>query len=329
MRAAQDGDSQRENHMTGMPRGRPGPRAPSAEVAGRLRVPAKVNLVLDVGARRADGYHEVRTVLQAVTLFDDVHVAAAQDVTVSCATPALGPSDSNLAWRAAMLLRSAAGVRAGVHIRLRKRIPVSAGLGGGSADAAATLVACARLWGLNWGRQRLAGLAAQLGADVPFFLWGGTALASGRGERIQRLPPLPPCPVVLVRPVAGSPTPAAYAALDAAGAWSRPDPAAVVGLARGLASATRRQVVELLAAGLGNSFEAVLLAARPDIVALRDALLAQGALGTVLCGSGSAVCALAPSIAWSHRAAAALRERGAWAYAARFFAAGVGGVARA
>ncbi len=289
----------------------------------RLRVPAKVNLVLDVGPRRPDGYHAVRTVLQAVTLFDDLWLAPALSLHVECDVPGIGEGERNLAWRAAALLREAAGVSVGVRMRLRKGIPLGAGLGGGSADAAAALLGCARLWGVGWARSRLAALAAQIGSDVPFFLWGGTALGAGRGERVHPLPPFPAWPVLLVRAGAGSATAAAYAALDAAGQWPHPDPRPVAALARsgpaGWAAAARRE----LADRLGNSFESVLYPARPDLAALRAELLAQGALSCVLCGSGSALCALAPSAAWSRRLAPVLCARGTWAAAARFWPAGV------
>ena len=289
----------------------------------RLRVPAKVNLVLDVRPRRPDGYHGVRTVLQAVTVFDDLWLAPAPSLHLECDVPGIGEGERNLAWRAAALLREAAGVAAGVRMRLRKGIPLGAGLGGGSADAAAALLGCAHLWGVGWARSRLAALAAQLGSDVPFFLWGGTALGAGRGERVHPLPSFPAWPVLLVRAGAGSATAAAYAALDAAGDWPHPDPRPVADLARGGpaggAPADRRE----LAARLGNSFESVLYPARPDLRALRAELLALGALSCVLCGSGSALCALAPSAAWSRRLVPVLRARGAWAVAARFWPAGV------
>lgn len=283
-----------------------------------VRVPAKVNLVLDVGARRADGYHGVRTILQAVSLFDYLSARPAPSLTLTCSAGEAIPPRENLAWRAAELLGRSAGVRAGASLRLRKYIPSGAGLGGGSADAAAALIACARLWQLDWSRERLADLAAQLGSDVPFFLWGGTAFAQGRGEVVEPLPALPPWPALLAKPARGSPTPRAYALLDAVDRRPHPDPGPLLAAVRAPAP-DRGRVIALL----GNSFEAALLPARPDIAALRQGLLDAGALACVVCGSGSAVCALAPSAGWSRRVSGRLRAAGTWARAVHLWPGGV------
>ncbi len=160
---------------------------------------AKVNLALEVTGRRPDGYHEVVTLLQTVSLHDTVRVAPAAGLSLSCDEPALAGAD-NLVLRAATLLRERCGVRQGAAIHLEKRIPLAAGLGGGSSDAAATLLALARLWDLAAGAEVLAEVAAALGSDVPFFLRGGTALASGRGEQVEALPPAPERWLVLLRP---------------------------------------------------------------------------------------------------------------------------------
>lgn len=151
--------------------------------------PAKLNLTLEVLGRRPDGYHALRTIMQTISLADQLTVTSAANLTFTCDDPALGGPD-NLVLRAATALRQAAAVTAGAHITLEKHIPTAAGLGGGSSDAAAALLALRELWALDWPRERLAALAAAIGSDVPFFLWGGTALAEGRGERITPLPPL-------------------------------------------------------------------------------------------------------------------------------------------
>jgi 4-diphosphocytidyl-2-C-methyl-D-erythritol kinase len=159
--------------------------------------PAKINWTLEVLGRRPDGYHEVRTVLQTVELCDRVSVSPAADLELvltgpagqAGATLAGAPPSENLAYRAAALLRDRAGGRSlGARIELEKAIPAGAGLGGGSSDAAATLRALGRLWGLGLPRADLARLGAQLGADVPFFLMGGTALGRGRGDEVMPLP---------------------------------------------------------------------------------------------------------------------------------------------
>jgi 4-diphosphocytidyl-2-C-methyl-D-erythritol kinase len=297
-------------------------RAVPARVTRRpcvLWAPAKINLVLNVGERLTDGYHTVRTALQAVSLFDRLVLEPAAAVEVVCTAPGLGPPESNLAWRAATLLQRSAGVDTGVRIHLTKRIPAGAGLGGGSADAAATLLGCARLWGLDWERTRLGALAAQLGADVPFFLWGGTALAAGRGDRIQPLPPLPAWPGLLARVGPPLATAAMYAALDALGRWPRPDPRPVARLARHGPLPWDRHARHALARALGNSFEAVVYPRRGDVARLRADLLTAGALACVLCGSGSALFALAPTAAWAARVARRLRQAGIWSAPVRFW----------
>ena len=291
----------------------------------RMLAPAKLNLLLSVGPRSGDGYHEVRTVLQAISLWDRILLADDAELTVRCSDPRIDGGPRNLAWRAADALRTAAGLDAGATIHVRKGIPAEAGLGGGSADAAAVLVGCNRLWGLHWSLDRLAAVAAGLGADVPFFLAGGTALGEGRGDRLTPLPTLPPWPVVVACPAAGSPTGAAYAALDALGDWRRPSVADALAECR-RATGLRSRAGRLRLAGLlANSFEDALLPARPDIAALKHRLAAEGAAAALLCGSGSAVWALAPSLRWAGGTAARLRADGVWARVARFEAGGVRG----
>ena len=153
-----------------------------------LKAYAKINLTLEVLGRRDDGYHEVATIMQTVDLHDTVRLAPADDITLSCDNPSLQSSD-NLAYKAAELLRQESGYTGGAHIVIDKAIPVSAGLGGGSSDAAATLRGLNELWQLHMTPAQLETIAAKLGSDVPFLLRGGTAIGLGRGERIRRLPP--------------------------------------------------------------------------------------------------------------------------------------------
>lgn len=153
-----------------------------------LKAYAKINLTLEVLGRRDDGYHEVATIMQTVDLHDTVRLTHADDITLTCDDPALESPD-NLAYKAAQLLRKESGYTGGAHIAIDKAIPVSAGLGGGSSDAAATLNGLNELWHLGMSHAQLETLGAQLGSDVPFLLRGGTAIGLGRGERIRRLPP--------------------------------------------------------------------------------------------------------------------------------------------
>ena len=163
----------------------------------RIRAAAKINILLEVLGKRSDGYHEVRSILQTIGLFDTLECAPAPDLTL--AAPALPDDAPNLVLRAAQALQEATGCRAGAALTLHKGIPVAAGLGGGSADAAAALVALNALWKLYLDVDELARVAAGLGTDVPFFLLGGTALASGRGDQVEPLPdPLPRWLVILV-----------------------------------------------------------------------------------------------------------------------------------
>lgn len=166
-----------------------------------LRSPAKINWTLDVLRRRDDGYHEVRTVLQTIALSDTVTVSPADDITV-VVTGEPGdllsqPQEDNLAYQAASLLRKEGDISSGARIELHKRIPVATGLGGGSSNAAATLRALRTLWHLSLTDEDLARIGAQIGSDVPFFLTGGTALGSGRGDEITSLPDVPKQRLVL------------------------------------------------------------------------------------------------------------------------------------
>ena len=165
---------------------------------------AKINLTLEVLGHRPDGYHEVRTVLQTIDLADRLQFSLAPRLEMDCSAPELSGED-NLAVQAAAALRNATGCDKGVKVRLEKHIPVGMGLGGGSSDAAATLKALNRLWGLDLGDDELGSIASSLGSDVTFFLRGGTALGEGRGEVIFDLPPSPQRWMVLLCPLSRTP----------------------------------------------------------------------------------------------------------------------------
>ncbi len=153
-----------------------------------LRAHAKVNLTLEVLGIRADGYHEIASVVQTIGLHDTLTLESADRITLECDLPKLA-SPANLAFKAASLLKEETGYGQGATIRVQKGIPVSAGLGGGSSDAAAALVGLNRLWGLGLATEELLPLAARLGSDVPLFLYGGTAMVHGRGELVRPMPP--------------------------------------------------------------------------------------------------------------------------------------------
>jgi 4-diphosphocytidyl-2-C-methyl-D-erythritol kinase len=254
-----------------------------------LRASAKVNLALEVLSKRSDGYHEIATVMQAVDLFDRLTLETAPTLSLEADDSALPTDDRNLIVRAAKLLRQAAGVEAGARMRLRKRIPVAAGLGGGSSDAAATLWGLSRLWRLGWSNRRLAELAVELGMDVSFFLAGGPALATGRGERLERLPIAGGFALVLVNPRVPLSTREVYERVPPG--WHA-EPSGT----RRVVEALRTRNATKVAAALTNNLEGLVAPSLPVIGRMKAALLAAGALGAVMSGSGPTVVGMARSL---------------------------------
>lgn len=278
--------------------------------------PAKVNLHLAVGAVRPDGYHDVTTVLHALELADEVRVTPASSLLLEAPDLGVAP-EQNLAHRAAVALGRTLGKRPDVHITLVKRIPHQAGLGGGSSDAAAVIFGLATLWGIDPGSPECLETAATLGADVPFFLTGACALMTGRGDVLERvLPPLAGSPVVVVRPPHPVPTPAAYAAFDAA-----PQPAPD---AHELISALEVGSVACSAASLANNLEAASAAVVPEVgEAVAWLRGSAGCLGAAVAGSGSAVFGLMDSAGSAEAIAARAADRGWWSAATALAAEGV------
>ena len=254
-----------------------------------LQASAKVNLALEVLSKRSDGYHEIATVMQAVDLFDRLILDAAPTLSLEVDDPALPTDERNLAARAATLLQQASGVEAGARIHLRKRIPVAAGLGGGSSDAAATLWGLNRLWGLRWPQKRLAELAVGLGMDVAFFLGRGPALATGRGERLERLPAAGGYALVLVNPRVPVSTREVYERVPLG--WHA-EPHGT----RRLVEALKSRSVVRVAAALTNNLEDLVAGSLPAIGRMKAALMAAGALGAVMSGSGPTVLGMARSL---------------------------------
>ena len=275
-----------------------------------LRTSAKVNLALEVLGRRPDGYHELSTVLQAVDLFDRLTVETAEAITLETSDPALPTDDGNLVVRAARLLRETAGVEAGARIVLDKRIPVAAGLGGGSSDAAATLWGLNRLWGLRWRRERLMALAVRIGMDVPFFLGPGRALGTGRGEVLKPLPIGGGYAMVLVNPGVPLSTQEVYGRVPQG--WR----AEADGTTR-LIGALRTRNAAKVAAALTNHLEHWVEPAMPVIGRMKAALLAAGALGAVMSGSGPTVFGVARSLAQARQIQRRVNRAGWSAWAVR------------
>lgn len=260
----------------------------------RVRVPAKINLGLAVGPARSDGFHELATVYQAVSLYDDLHAVPGDDVTVEVDGEGADsvPTDaSNLAVRAALLLAERAGVAEGAHLRVTKRIPVAGGMAGGSADAAAALVACDLLWRTGLARDELADLAAQLGSDVPFSLVGGTAVGTGRGERVSPALARGEYHWVLALADGGLSTPAVYAECDRLREGREvPDPVVPAALMQAL----RTGDPAALGAALHNDLQPAALSLAPDLQRTLEVGQGERALGALVSGSGPTVAFLVP-----------------------------------
>jgi 4-diphosphocytidyl-2-C-methyl-D-erythritol kinase len=269
-----------------------------------LRSPGKVNLLLNILGRRADGFHELETVLQPVTLFDELTLeTAGSELAFTCGDPTLPVDASNLVVRAALAFLAASGVRAGLRIHLEKHVPKAAGLGGGSANAATTLRGLNQLFGTPLSAARLQALAAQLGSDVPFFLQDGPALATGRGERIQPLEPFPALRgiwVLLIHPGFGIATAWAYRELAKFPSALCGQPGRAAALVEAL-----RQGDLPAAAQFYNALEAPAFHKYPVLELWREFLAASGAPASRMSGSGSTVFALVPGEA----AGAELRDR--------------------
>ncbi|MGC4757328.1 4-(cytidine 5'-diphospho)-2-C-methyl-D-erythritol kinase [Micromonospora trifolii] len=278
----------------------------------RVRVPAKVNLHLGVGPLRRDGYHELNTIYHAISIYDELTARRGDTLALTMegeGTGELALDDTNLVIRAAHALAGYAGVLPHARLHLRKQIPLAGGLAGGSADAAAALVACDALWGTGLSRDELAGIAADLGSDVPFLIYGGTALGTGRGEAISP---------VLARPTSwhwvvaiadgGLSTPTAYRELDRlrdSGAAGAP-----LGSTDALLGALRQRDPRVLARTLGNDLQDAALAMRPALADTLKAGEAAGALTGIVSGSGPTCVFLAANAADAERIAAELTVAG-------------------
>jgi 4-diphosphocytidyl-2-C-methyl-D-erythritol kinase len=247
------------------------------------RCPAKINLGLRVLGRRADGYHEILTLFQAIDLWDTLEATDASDLTLTVDDPTVPGDDRNLVFRAARLIERhlPASAGRGAAMRLTKRIPAGGGLGGGSSDAAGSLLVLNRLWGLGLKAGDLQAMAAELGSDVPFFLSGGTAVGSGRGERLERLASIPERPLVLGVPPFALSTAEVYRALGAP--WTPPDGGVTV--SRLFVNFAERNDFALAT----NDLETPAFALRGELVAFREALGGLGAELAMLSGSGSTV----------------------------------------
>ena len=271
-----------------------------------VTAPAKVNLFLGVGRVREDGYHDVVTVMHALELADRVTVARSETLTVAT-SPDLGLAEKdNVAWRAATRFAEATGASAAVEIRIEKRIPHSAGLGGGSSDAAAVIAALCVLHDIGRGEDAVRAAAASVGADVPFFLAGPAALMSGRGDLLVRSLPPVRVPIAVIKPAGAVSTAEAYREFDRAPVPAGDPAALVAGLEQG----------ELDTARISNNLEAAAVALVPESGdALALASSSVGVRAASVSGSGSSVFAVCTNLDAALALAEQARERGWWSAA--------------
>lgn len=267
-----------------------------------LQAPAKVNYRLDVIARRPDGYHELRMIMQRVNLCDQVSLKLVDgnEIKVSCGREGVPDGEGNIAWKAARALLDLAGQPSGVEIAIQKNIPVAAGLGGGSSDCAAVLLGLNELLGLGLSCEQLMEIGVKLGADVPFFVFQQTALAEGIGEKLTPLTGLPPAWVVLVNPNLPVSTAWVYKNLQLT---QQERLATIPDSFEDVASICRV---------LSNDLESVTIPAFPVISEIKDELIALGACCSLMSGSGPTVFGLFDNEATARAAGEALRGNNDW-----------------
>ncbi len=274
---------------------------------------AKINLFLEVTARRTDGYHDILSVMQSVSLCDELELCLrGQGITLDCGDAPLDGGPKNLAYRAARLYLEYVGADCGVDIRLTKRIPMQAGLGGGSSDAAAVLIGLNRLLGRPLDLEQLMLLGVKLGADVPFCIMGGCARAEGVGEQLAALPKMPDCSIVICCPPERISTPAAYGELDrlhgsfAAGAYR---PRSLDGMLAALSTSHLANIC----GEMHNIFEDV-TSSRGDIQEIKRCMTGAGASAALLSGSGPSVFGIFENNDHARRCADMLKEQYADVY---------------
>lgn len=244
---------------------------------------AKINLGLDVIRKLPNGYHQVRMIMQAIDLWDELTLEKTEDgIAVTTDTGELPTDESNLVYQAAKLMRDTCSLREGITIHLQKNIPIAAGMAGGSTDAAAVMLGMDRLWGLHISPAELMRMSVSIGADVPFCILGGTALAEGIGEQLTPLPPLPSCYILAAKPDVSVSTRYVYEHLDAADIQHHPD-------IDGMTTAIRDGSLQGVLDRMGNVLEAVTVPAYPVIASIKEKMLELGAAASLMSGSGPTV----------------------------------------
>lgn len=249
-----------------------------------LKALAKINLGLDVIRRREDGYHEVRMIMQTIHLYDLLEVKKIKDPQIKIQTNLsfLPVNENNLVYRAARLLQEEFSLDGGVAVNLTKRIPVAAGMAGGSTDAAAMLYAMNQLYDLGLSRRALMERGVQIGADVPYCIMRGTALAEGIGEKLTQLSPMVKCPVLIAKPSVSVSTKFVYQNLKLDGQTAHPDIDALLSDIRG-------KDLDGICAHMGNILESVTIPNYPVIAKIKEQMLRSGAKASMMSGSGPTV----------------------------------------
>lgn len=245
---------------------------------------AKINLGLDVVRKRADGYHEVRMVMQTIHLFDRLEITRNPSgrITMSVNLPFLPTNENNLVYKAAALLKEEFQIKDGIDVKLHKHIPVAAGMAGGSTDAAAVLYGMNRIFGLGLSREQLMERGVKLGADVPYCVMRGTALAEGIGEELTALPPMVKCPVLIAKPQISVSTKFVYENLRLNEKTVHPDIDKLV-------ADIRAKDLRAIASDMGNVLETVTIPNYPVIAEIKEHMMEHGALNAMMSGSGPTV----------------------------------------
>ncbi|WP_353893342.1 4-(cytidine 5'-diphospho)-2-C-methyl-D-erythritol kinase [Proteinivorax hydrogeniformans] len=248
----------------------------------KLKSRAKINLTLDVLYKREDGYHEVKMIMQEIELADNIYFRKCDQLKVNCLHPFVPNGSSNLVYKAVELVKRKTGVNKGISIEIEKKIPVAAGLGGGSSNAATTILGLNKLWNLGLNVKQMESIAGELGADVPFFIQGGTQLATGTGKDLTIINKAPALWVVLAKPNLGVSTKEVYQNLSIGNISNHPDTSNML-------NAIRQQDKKGICTYLGNVLELVTLHRYSNVKILKNKICEMGANGALMSGSGPTV----------------------------------------
>ena len=271
----------------------------------RLQAFAKINLGLDVLGKREDGYHEVRMIIQTIRMYDQLDMRKSVEPGIHLTTNKkyIPVDENNLVWRAAKLMMDTCGIMEGVSIHLHKVIPVAAGMAGGSSDAAATLVGMNRLFHCGLSKEKLMELGVQIGADVPYCVLRGTALAEGIGEKLTVLPPMPDCWILIGKPGISVSTKYVYTTLDLNTDTVHPD---IDGMKKALEDGNLYGITERM----GNVLQDVTIPAYPEVERIKEQMKALGAVNAMMSGSGPTVFGIFDNEEKAQKACQKLRESG-------------------